>query len=63
MCSHSSFVRSVQSCAFGCTKFGSVREVSVDGPPDVDGPRVKDGRSVFRGVVLEVWEAISDGPQ
>jgi hypothetical protein len=39
-----------------------VREVSADSPPDADGPQVEDGRSVFRGAVLVVREAFSDGP-
>jgi hypothetical protein len=39
----------------------TVHELSANSPPGADGPRVEDGRSVFRGVVLVVREAFLDG--
>jgi hypothetical protein len=36
-----------------------VREVTSDSPHGADGPRVEDGRSIFRGVLLELREPIS----
>jgi hypothetical protein len=38
-----------------------VHEVSADDPLRADSPRVGHGRSVFRGAILVVREAISDG--
>jgi hypothetical protein len=40
----------------------TVREVRPDSPYNADGPWVEDKRSIFQGAVLEVREAISDGP-
>jgi hypothetical protein len=54
-------IRFVQ-CFWLLVVWRTVREVSSDGLLGADGPREEDGRSVFRGALLEVREPFSDSP-